>query len=55
MNDPSKNVASKEVVRLKKLLVYWKEQAGKRGDDEEFEEIQEVRHLRERTDGRLST
>nr|XP_029118654.1 kinesin-like protein KIN-14I isoform X2 [Elaeis guineensis] len=55
VNDPSKNVASKEVVRLKKLLAYWKEQAGKRGDDEEFEEIQEVRRLRERTDGRLST
>ncbi|XP_008781684.1 kinesin-like protein KIN-14I isoform X2 [Phoenix dactylifera] len=55
VNDPSKNVASKEVVRLKKLLAYWKEQAGKRGDDEESEEIQEVRHLRERTGGRLST
>ncbi|XP_010928759.1 kinesin-like protein KIN-14I isoform X2 [Elaeis guineensis] len=55
VNDPSKNVSSKEVVRLKKLLAYWKEQAGKRGDDEEVEDIQDVRHLPERTDGRLST
>ncbi|KAG1326820.1 kinesin-like protein KIN-14I [Cocos nucifera] len=45
VNDPSKNVASKEVVRLKKLVAYWKEQAGKRGDDEEFEEIQEDANL----------
>ncbi|XP_008782799.2 kinesin-like protein KIN-14I isoform X1 [Phoenix dactylifera] len=55
VNDPSKNVSSKEVVRLKKLLAYWKEQAGKRGGDEELEDIQEVRQLRERMDGRLST
>lgn len=43
VNDPSKNVSSKEVARLKKLLVYWKEQAGKRGDDEELVEIQDER------------
>ncbi|KAF9587234.1 hypothetical protein IFM89_039542 [Coptis chinensis] len=43
VNDPSKNVASKEVNRLKKLVAYWKEQAGKRGDDEELEEILDER------------
>nr|GEU46645.1 kinesin-like protein KIN-14E [Tanacetum cinerariifolium] len=35
-NDPSKNVSSKEVSKLKNILAYWKEQAGKRGDDEEL-------------------
>lgn len=41
VNDPSKNVSSKEVARLKKLVAYWKEQAGRRGEDEEFVDIQE--------------
>ncbi|KAF8409844.1 hypothetical protein HHK36_002362 [Tetracentron sinense] len=54
VNDPSKNVSSREVVRLKKLVAYWKEQAGKRGDDEELEEIQEERSTRERADNRHS-
>lgn len=54
MNDPSKNVSSKEVIRLKKLVAYWKEQAGKREDNEDLEEIQDERPLRERTDGRHS-
>ncbi|XP_058069512.1 kinesin-like protein KIN-14I isoform X2 [Magnolia sinica] len=49
VNDPSKNVSSKEVARLKKMVAYWKEQAGKRGDDEELEEIQEEPPMRERT------
>ncbi|KAF2312540.1 hypothetical protein GH714_035005 [Hevea brasiliensis] len=53
MNDPSKNVSSKEIARLKKLIAYWKEQAGKRGD-EEYEEIQEERPMKDRTDGRHS-
>ncbi|KAL5707342.1 Kinesin-like protein KIN-14E [Ranunculus cassubicifolius] len=44
VNDPSKNVSSKEVNRLKKLVAYWKEQAGKRVDgDEELEVIQDER------------
>ncbi|XP_043709880.1 kinesin-like protein KIN-14I isoform X2 [Telopea speciosissima] len=55
VNDPSKNVSSKEVARLKKLVTYWKEQAGKKIDDEELEEIQEERLVKERTDGRHST
>lgn len=42
------------MARLKKLAAYWKEQAGKRGDDEELEEIQEERHAKERSEGRLS-
>ncbi|KAI3830579.1 hypothetical protein MKW92_002766 [Papaver armeniacum] len=54
VNDPSKNVSSKEVARLKKLVAYWKEQAGKRGDLEELEEIQDERPTREKTDGRHS-
>ncbi|XP_043815036.1 kinesin-like protein KIN-14E isoform X3 [Manihot esculenta] len=54
VNDPSKNVSSKEIARLKKLIAYWKEQAGRRGDDEEYEEIQEERLMKDRTDGRHS-
>ncbi|CAI9780861.1 unnamed protein product [Fraxinus pennsylvanica] len=51
VNDPNKNVSSKEVARLKKVVAYWKEQAGQRGDDEELEEIQEERIKKEKTDG----
>ncbi|KAL9366109.1 hypothetical protein Peur_037308 [Populus x canadensis] len=54
VNDPSKNVSSKEVARLKKLVAHWKEQAGKRGDDDDLEDIQEQRPVREKTDGRHS-
>ncbi|KAH1266734.1 Kinesin-like protein KIN-14E [Glycine max] len=54
VNDPSKNVSSKEIARLKKLIGYWKEQAGRRGEDEDLEEIQEERPTKERTDGRHS-
>ncbi|KAH1224192.1 Kinesin-like protein KIN-14E [Glycine max] len=54
VNDPSKNVSSKEIARLKKMIAYWKEQAGRRGDDEDLEEIQEERQTKERTDGRHS-
>ncbi|XP_077222024.1 kinesin-like protein KIN-14E [Tasmannia lanceolata] len=43
VNDPSKNVSSKEVIYLKKMVAYWRAQAGKRGDNEELEEIQEER------------
>ncbi|GMY11037.1 kinesin-like protein KIN-14E isoform X2, partial [Fagus crenata] len=54
VNDPSKNISSKEVARLKKLVTYWKDQAGRRGDDEDLEEIQDERPTRDRTDGRHS-
>ncbi|KAL6844152.1 hypothetical protein ACP4OV_025825 [Aristida adscensionis] len=43
VNDTSKHVAPKEIMRLKKLIAYWKEQAGKRSEDDELEEIQEER------------
>uniref|UniRef100_A0A1D1YVK4 Kinesin-like calmodulin-binding protein n=1 Tax=Anthurium amnicola TaxID=1678845 RepID=A0A1D1YVK4_9ARAE len=55
VNDPSKNVSSKEVARLKKMVTYWKEQAGKKGDDDELEEIIEERPMRDRTQSRFST
>ncbi|CAI0396388.1 unnamed protein product [Linum tenue] len=55
VNDPSKNVSSKEIARLKKQIAHWKEQAGRRGDEEELEEIQEQRTpAKERPDGRYS-
>ncbi|KAG8373568.1 hypothetical protein BUALT_Bualt11G0038000 [Buddleja alternifolia] len=54
VNDPSKNVSSKEVARLKKLVAYWKEQAGQRGEDEELEEVQEERPRKDKTDSRHS-
>lgn len=54
VNDPSKNVSSKEVARLKKLVSYWKEQAGRKGDDEELEEIQDERPTKDKSDGRYS-
>lgn len=54
INDPNKNVSSKEVARLKKLVAYWKEQAGKKGDSEDLEEIQEERPPREKGGNRHS-
>ncbi|KAL4197980.1 hypothetical protein AMTRI_Chr03g137920 [Amborella trichopoda] len=47
INDASKNVTTKEVARLKKLVAYWKEQAGRRADEDELEEIQEERTPRD--------
>ncbi|GAB4847659.1 Kinesin-like protein KIN-14E [Ancistrocladus abbreviatus] len=41
MNDPRKNVNSREIARLKKLAAYWKEQAGRKGDEEDLDEIQD--------------
>ena len=54
VNDTSKHVAPKEIVRLKKLIAYWKEQAGKRSDEDELEEIQEERVSKEKADNRLT-
>lgn len=55
VNDPNKNVSSKEVARLKKLVAYWKELAGRRGDEDDLEDIQDERPPpRERSDGRHS-
>jgi len=36
------------------LVAYWKEQAGKKGDGDDLEDIQEQRLVREKTDGRHS-
>uniref|UniRef100_A0A0E0DJS3 Kinesin motor domain-containing protein n=1 Tax=Oryza meridionalis TaxID=40149 RepID=A0A0E0DJS3_9ORYZ len=47
INDTSKHVAPKEIMRLKKLIAYWKEQAGKRSEDDDLEEIQEERTPKE--------
>ncbi|CAN6241304.1 unnamed protein product [Urochloa humidicola] len=54
VNDTSKHVAPKEIMRLKKLVAYWKEQAGKRSDGDELEEIQEERPSKEKADNRLT-
>ena len=54
VNDTSKHVAPKEIVRLKKLIAYWKEQAGKRSDEDELEEIQEERVSKDKADNRLT-
>ncbi|KAK3143436.1 hypothetical protein QOZ80_4AG0300290 [Eleusine coracana subsp. coracana] len=52
VNDTSKHVAPKEIMRLKKLVAYWKEQAGKRSEGDELEEIQEERMSKEKADNR---
>ncbi|KAM7279474.1 hypothetical protein ACFE04_006608 [Oxalis oulophora] len=54
VNDPSKNVSSKEIARLKKLVAYWKEQAGRKIDVDDLEEIREERPIKDRTDSRHS-
>jgi hypothetical protein len=36
------------------LVAFWKEQAGKKGDGDDLEDIQEQRLVREKTDGRHS-
>jgi hypothetical protein len=41
-------------MRLKKLILYWKEQAGKRSEGDELEEIQEERISKEKADTRLT-
>lgn len=49
VNDPSKHISSKEMVRLKKLVAYWKEQAGKKNEEEDLVEIEEDRTPRDET------
>ncbi|XP_024529488.1 kinesin-like protein KIN-14I [Selaginella moellendorffii] len=48
INDPTKNTNTKEIVRLKKMLGYWKEQAGKKADEDELEEIKDERTGKEK-------
>jgi len=51
VNDPSKNVSSKEIARLKKLVAYWKQQAGRGHEYEDLEEIQDERPTKENGNG----
>ncbi|KAH1234325.1 Kinesin-like protein KIN-14E [Glycine max] len=51
VNDPSKNVSSKEVARLKKLVAYWKQQAGRGLEYDDLEEIQDERPTKENGNG----
>ncbi|KAJ4873354.1 Kinesin-like calmodulin-binding protein [Raphanus sativus] len=50
VNDPSKHISSKEMVRLKKLVAYWKEQAGKKSEEEDLLDIEEYRMPRDEGD-----
>lgn len=45
INDPSKNLTTKEILRLKKQVQFWKERAGNLGG-EELEEVVEDRTSR---------
>ncbi|KAF8049664.1 hypothetical protein N665_2159s0015 [Sinapis alba] len=47
VNDPSKHISSKEMVRLKKLVAYWKEQAGRKSEEEDLLDIEEYQMLRD--------
>ncbi|RDY12285.1 Kinesin-like protein KIN-14E [Mucuna pruriens] len=51
VNDPSKNVSSKEIARLKKLVAYWKQQAGRGQEYDDLEEIQDERPTKENGNG----
>ncbi|KAH1150981.1 hypothetical protein GYH30_044801 [Glycine max] len=51
VNDPNKNVSSKEVARLKKLVAYWKQQAGRTLEYDDLEEIQDERPTKENGNG----
>ncbi|GAB2254215.1 hypothetical protein Droror1_Dr00022024 [Drosera rotundifolia] len=46
INDPNKDVNAKEVARLRKLIMYWKEQVGKKTDEEDLEEMRAPKERR---------
>ncbi|GBG71680.1 hypothetical protein CBR_g9093 [Chara braunii] len=51
-NEASRNIQSKEILKLKKVIAYWKEQAGKKGEgDDDLEEIQDARPSKDKDDG----
>ncbi|XP_029130432.1 kinesin-like protein KIN-14I [Cajanus cajan] len=52
VNDPSKNVCSKEIARLKKLVAFWKQQAGRGPEYDDLEEIQDERQTKENGNGK---
>lgn len=41
INTATKNIESKEILRLKKQIAHWKEQAGKKGEEEDLDEIED--------------
>ncbi|KAG0610249.1 hypothetical protein M758_7G050400 [Ceratodon purpureus] len=43
INDASKNTTTKEILRLKKQITFWKEQAGRMGEPEDLEEVMDDR------------
>jgi hypothetical protein len=43
INDASKNTTTKEILRLKKQITFWKEQAGRMGESEDLEEVMDDR------------
>lgn len=43
INEASKNTTTKEILRLKKQITYWKEQAGRMGGSEDLEEVMDDR------------
>eukprot|EP00899_Mesostigma_viride_P014526 jgi/Mesvir1/23074/Mv10000-RA.2 len=48
INTASKNVSSKEIVKLKKAIAFWKEKAGQPPEPEELEEIENAKNLPEK-------
>lgn len=48
INDASKNVTSKELMRLKKQIEFWKNKAGAHPDEGELEEIEDEKHVMEK-------
>ncbi|GAQ87147.1 Myosin-related protein [Klebsormidium nitens] len=41
INTATKNIESKEILRLKKQIAHWKEQAGKKPEEEDLDEIED--------------
>lgn len=39
VNDASRNVQTREMQKVRKQLIFWKEQAGRKGEEEDLEEI----------------
>uniref|UniRef100_A0A7I4EPZ7 Kinesin-like protein n=1 Tax=Physcomitrium patens TaxID=3218 RepID=A0A7I4EPZ7_PHYPA len=46
INEASKNTTTKEILRLKKQIAYWKEQAGRMGGSEDLEEVMDDRGIK---------
>lgn len=46
INEASKNTTTKEILRLKKQMMYWKEQAGRMGESEDLEEVMDDRVIK---------